>query len=63
MTATKVIAATFKTAKAIEKELVWWLYICPELNPSVIKVDGFYHVVRDVSPKDHADTKTIEVTV
>jgi hypothetical protein len=61
MTTTKVVAATFKTAKAIEKELVWWLYVCPELNPTIIKLNGIYHVVRDFSSKDHPDTKTIEV--
>ena len=62
MNKNKVIAATFKTSKAIQKELAWWVYVCPELNPSVVKVDGVYHVVRDVSPKDHINIKTIQVS-
>ena len=62
MNTTKVIAATFKTAKAIKKELAWWVYVCPELNPTIMKLNGVYHVIRDPSPKDHPDTKTIEVT-
>ena len=61
MTHAKVIAATFKTAKAIEKELSWWVYVCPELNPVIIKADDVYHVVRDLSAKDHPDTQTIQV--
>jgi hypothetical protein len=63
MNTTKVIVATFKTKKAIQRELEFWTTHFPELNPSIFKTTQGYHIVRDPSSKDegHFVTK-IEVT-
>ena len=64
----RVVVATFKTKKAADRELAWWLGAFPEQNPVIVDNFSWYYVARDFVPEDvvHAANgqlgQTIEAT-
>lgn len=64
----RVVVATFKTKRAADRELAWWLGAFPEQNPVMVRNFGWYYVARDFVAEDavHAANgqlgETIEVT-